>query len=372
MKFLVSVLLVISVLSGAFAQTTPTPPGTDAELALRVLKAMNVARVENGLPPYAFNPLLAQSAQGHSEFMRETGEIVHEGPGDLTPIERVAMTGYPYLRVGENIYAGISGPEKAVEWWLTADEAHRKNVLHDELREVGIGAATNADGVTYYTIDVAAQPNVLPVFINSNEDTTRYRDVVLTLTNEKLVFGGTGRIGLATQVMISNTADFANVSAQSWQQYVNWSLDTSGGVGAKTVYVRYIDAAGQTADAQDSIVYDPRGSSAAATPSATATQTATLTPTVTSSPTASDLPPSATATDMPPTVATASPTAPEAAEVPTGIAIATEPVIPETGDNSGAMPDAQYLRVLYAGLLVAGILVIIIGVLALMRGIGTH
>src|SRR6187549_2197757 len=98
MKFLVSVLLVISVLGGTFAQGTPTTQATEAELALRVLRAINVARVVNGLPPYAFNPLLAQSAQGHSEFMRETGEIGHEGQGDLTPIEGVAMTGYPYIR----------------------------------------------------------------------------------------------------------------------------------------------------------------------------------------------------------------------------------------------------------------------------------
>src|SRR5688572_21140989 len=140
MKFFTIGLLVLMVLGAAPLQTTPTPTPTEAELALRVLRAINVARVENGLPPYAFNLLLAQSAQGHSEFMRETGEIVHEGPGDLNPIDRVAMTGYPYIRVGENIYAGIGGPEKAVEWWLTADEEHRKNVLHPELREIGIGA----------------------------------------------------------------------------------------------------------------------------------------------------------------------------------------------------------------------------------------
>jgi hypothetical protein len=377
MKFLVSVFLIFSVLGAAPAQTTPTPPATDAALALRVLKAINVARVENGLPPYAFNPLLTQSAQGHSEFMRETGEIVHEGPGDLTPIERVGMTGYPYIRVGENIYAGIGGPEKAVEWWLTADEAHRKNVLHPELREVGIGAATNADGVTYYTIDVAAQPNVLPVFINSSEEVTRYRDVVLTLTNERLLFGGGAQMGLATQVLISNTPDFANATPQTWQQYVNWSLDTASGVGAKTVYVRYIDAAGTTVDAQDSILYDTRAGAAAAataTGSATAsgTRTQTATVTATASSTDTDVPPTATMTESPTATEAPSATAPEAAEVVTAVPELTQGPVPIPSGEPEAMSDTQFLRILYAGLLVAGILVIVVGVLALMRGISAH
>src|SRR5574340_57612 len=129
----------------------------DADLAARMLAAVNAARVASGLPPYALNPLLTQSAQAHSEYQRDTGQITHEGPGGSRAFERAAAVGYPGARVNENIYAGIGGPERAVEWWLTADEPHRHNVLHPTLREVGIGAATNAQGVTYYTMDISAQ-----------------------------------------------------------------------------------------------------------------------------------------------------------------------------------------------------------------------
>lgn len=229
----------------------------DADLAARLLSAINAARIASGLPPYALNPLLTQAAQQHSEYQHDTGEITHTGPGEMRAYDRVLATGYPALRVNENIYAGIGGPEKAVEWWITADEAHRHNILHPTLREIGIGAATNEQGVTYYTMDLSAQPNTLPVFINNDAPATRETSVTLTLNNEE-IFYGAGQIGYATQVMISNSPDFSQATAQPWSRFLSWTLDTRTGRGAKTVYVRYIDAAGVTADAQDTIYFDPR------------------------------------------------------------------------------------------------------------------
>src|SRR5687768_12015094 len=141
MKLLISVILLMM---GVSAAATPTPRPSDDELAARMLIAINEARVENGLAPYALNPLLTQAAQAHSEYQMEMGQISHIGPGEMTALDRVALTGYPFIRVNENIYAGgVSSPEDAVEWWLTADELHNRNVLHPDMREAGIGAATS-------------------------------------------------------------------------------------------------------------------------------------------------------------------------------------------------------------------------------------
>jgi hypothetical protein len=63
--------------------------------------------------------------------------------------------------------------------------------------------------------------------------------------------------------MISNSADFSGASTQPWAQYINWSLDGNGS-GLKTVYVRYIDSSGRTADSQDSISLDGSGGSVSA------------------------------------------------------------------------------------------------------------
>ena len=378
MRALAVVILMFGVFATSqFATPTPTPIPSDTERALAVLKAINAARVANGLPPYAYNPMLAQSAQAHSEYMRDTGQVVHTGPGDLAPVDRVAATGYPYIRVGENIFAGIRGPDDAVHWWLTNDEAHRHNVLHPDMREAGIGAATAFNGVTYYTLDIAAQPNVLPVSINSADDVTKYPTVVITLTNETMWFGGGGRVGSAVQVMVSNSFDFKNAQVQPWAQYINWTLDTSNGVGLKTVYVRYIDALGTTADSQDSILYDPRAN---VLPSATPGPTMTSLPTGTWTQPA--ISPTLPITDTPlptSTETSTSTTTPTATVEPTIIATTISTILatgipsiqatPEIGIVPEAAPNEQSLRRIFAGLLIAGIITIVIGILVLMRGL---
>src|SRR5574341_47191 len=365
---------------------------SDAELAARLFSAINAARIASGLPPYAFNPLLTQSAQAHSEYQRDSGQITHTGPGETRPYDRAVAVGYPAARVNENIYAGVSGPEAAVEWWLTADEPHRHNVLHPSLREVGIGAATNAQGVTYYTLDISAQPNVLPIFINDDAPITQNGSVTITLTNEE-VFYGSSQIGYATQVMISNTPDFSGAVIQPWARYISWSLDTRG-TGRKTAYVRYIDAAGRTADAEDTIRYDPRSS--VALPTAVTvppleeappdniitpepgTSTWTPFPTLTLSPTAPPLP---TLTALPPQTTTA-PVLPEpgpspqiivvpvVVTAPPGTEIAeilTPPAptrAPAPAPEEPLLPGSHYIVI---GIIIAGAGAILIGTISVLR-----
>lgn len=231
----------------------------DSSAVFQILSGINAARISNGLTPYALNPLLTQAAQSHSEYQRDTGQITHDGAGGTRALDRVLAVGYPAARANENIFAGMGGPDQAVSWWLGSTAGHVQNILHTVMREVGIGVAPNSDGVTYYTVVFSAQPNVLPIFINNDAYSTNSPSVTLALTNEGIFGGGSGQIGHAVQVLISNTPDFANAASQSWAQYVNWMLDTGAGDGLKTVYVRFVDAAGRTADSQDSIVLDTGG-----------------------------------------------------------------------------------------------------------------
>jgi hypothetical protein len=220
----------------------------------RILAAVNSDRVANGLAPYALNSLLTLSAQRHSEYQAGIGQWTHTGADGSLSLQRALAVGYPASRTNENVYAGTSSPEEVVHWWYTADAAHRNNVLHTAMREIGIGAALGADGTTYFTMDISAQPNVLPLFIDSDAYSTSNPNVTLTLTNEFIFPGGPGQIGSVSQVLVSNSPDFAGASPQGWAEYIQWTLDTSSGAGPKTVYVRYIDPAGRTADSQDSIV----------------------------------------------------------------------------------------------------------------------
>lgn len=231
----------------------------DSTAVYQILSGINAARISNGLTPYALNPLLTQAAQVHSEYQRDTGQVTHDGPGGSRALDRVLAVGYPAVRANENIYAGMGGPDQAVNWWLGSTAGHVQNILHTVMREVGIGAAPNADGLTYYTVVFSAQPNVLPVFINTDAYSTNTPSVTLALTNEGIFSSSPGQVGRATQILLSNSADFSSAISQSWAQYVNWRLDDSAGDGLKTVFIRFIDAAGRTADSQDSIILDTGG-----------------------------------------------------------------------------------------------------------------
>jgi len=283
-----------------------------ADTVPRLLAAVNADRVANGLPPYKLNSLLTLSAQRHSEYQASIGQWTHNSADGGLSLQRAQAVGYPAIRCNENVFAGHVTPEQAVQWWYTADPAHRNNVLHTAMREIGIGAAADANGTIYYTMDISAQPNVLPMFINNDAGDTSNANVTLTLTNENIFSGGSGQIGQVSQVMISNSPDFAGAVQQGWAQNVPWTLDTSSGAGPKTVYVRYIDGAGRTADAQDTITLDPNFT-AAAPPTAPAQPTAIpIAPTsapaaqpkpavVPAKPQPTRVPPTATPTDLPPT-----------------------------------------------------------------------
>jgi hypothetical protein len=76
--------------------------------------------------------------------------------------------------------------------------------------------------------------------------------VKLTLTSEEVAPNGDGdSIGRPVQMQIANAADFAGAQWQTYAPRINWTLAPNG--GTKTVYVKYRDAKGRTALANDSI-----------------------------------------------------------------------------------------------------------------------
>jgi hypothetical protein len=249
-----------------FAASLPSRAQAQGDAISVILDGMNAARIANNLTPYALNSLLTLAAQRHSEYQRDIGHFTHDSADGGRTLQRVQAVGYPAIRANENVYAGIGGPQEAVNWWLGSTAGHVQNILHPVMREVGIGAATAADGVAYYTVDFSAQPNQVPIFVNSNTYSTDSPQVTLSLHNEGVFPGGPGQLGYASQIMVSNSPDFAGAVIQPWAQFVPWTLDTSTGDGEKTVYVRFIDFAGRTADSQDSIILASGGAIPAPAP----------------------------------------------------------------------------------------------------------
>ena len=265
------------------------------------LALVNEARLGEGLAPYAISTLLTAAAQRHADDVAANGftdpSDVHLGSGGTHEQQRIAEAGYAAwtwnggeLVVDENVWSGHGTAEDGMVFFLD-DPPHRRNVLSNVYREIGIGVATDADGRNYYVLDFGARPNVLPIFVNEGATNTDDTEIAIRLTNEEAHPGGEGTVfmGQAIEIRISNEPAFDDLPWQPWAPFVPWTLpDTPG---EHTVYVQFRDAAGRTAASADTIVL---GEGAPATPTP-------IPPSPTPEPTATPIPPSPTPEPVMPT-----------------------------------------------------------------------
>jgi uncharacterized protein YkwD len=114
----------------------------------------NEARVQNGLQPLAWDPLLCKMARMHSEDMARRGYFAHETPEGLEPKDRSRALGLLHFRVlAENIAfnKGFADPGAfAVERWMMSG-GHRANILYVGFQSSAIGSYVAADGSVYLT-----------------------------------------------------------------------------------------------------------------------------------------------------------------------------------------------------------------------------
>lgn len=145
-----------------FAAPFSPPKPADAEaVARRVLELVNAARgvaracgdrkVEAAGPLRA-NATLDRAARIHSEDMATKGFFGHDGSDGSTPLIRVTRVGYAGRAVGENVAAGQTTPETAVEAWIKSPP-HCVNLMNPAFTEMGIAYVVNPASPTgiYWT-----------------------------------------------------------------------------------------------------------------------------------------------------------------------------------------------------------------------------
>ncbi len=118
------------------------------ELEQRVAASINAERVAAGLPELKVEVHLNASAQGHSDWMGETGTFSHEGEGGSTPTERIDQAEFPLegsWQTAENIAWRTlegeldAGEVDAMHAGLMESDGHRANILDPDAAYVGIG-----------------------------------------------------------------------------------------------------------------------------------------------------------------------------------------------------------------------------------------
>jgi len=143
----------------------PTPPlvlPPQEEAGRIILDLVNAARAQprrcgdrqfGPAQPLSWHPDLAEAALAHSSDMAAHRQFSHRGSDGSEAAQRATRAGYRWTHIGENIAAGQTSPQEAVEGWLDSP-GHCANLMNPQFSEMGAGYAVSRarlPGFPYWT-----------------------------------------------------------------------------------------------------------------------------------------------------------------------------------------------------------------------------
>lgn len=217
----------------------------DFETQLAVL--VNEARQEAGLPPLKLVETLSQAARYHAADLGAEDYFQHDtydrSTSDLDWVcawwQRVEAYYPTFELLGENIAAGASTPEMALELWMNSD-GHRANILAPEFREIGIGYAQADSAYQHYWVQDFSAGDSYPLVIEGEQPSTDSPEVQVYL------YGSFSEMRL-------------QVDGGTWSEWMpfqnafTWELPALSGEHTLSAEMRSLNA---SAAAQDSIFLD--------------------------------------------------------------------------------------------------------------------
>lgn len=122
--------------------STATLVRNDAEL--QMVSGLNVERRSAGLQPVEVDVRLAEIARAHADDMLRRNYFSHSSLDGLSPFDRMRAAHYDFTYAAENI--ALAQGEAAAEVALWNSEPHRKNILGEHYRRIGVGVVSEPDG----------------------------------------------------------------------------------------------------------------------------------------------------------------------------------------------------------------------------------
>jgi uncharacterized protein YkwD len=150
---------------GLAAPYGPAPVSSEAQqLTQQLFQLINQERAACGLPPFAWNNVLASGALLHSWNMAHCG-FSHYCPDGMSPYQRIANEGFAGLSdCGESI--GLAGPYPtpwagvySVQESMANEPLggwHRIHLFSTTLHRIGIGIYVDARGWPWFTEDMVS------------------------------------------------------------------------------------------------------------------------------------------------------------------------------------------------------------------------
>lgn len=125
---------------------TPPVGGDDAlaDFEQEVVRLVNEARAENGLPALTASGELSRVARIKSQDMVDNGYFSHNSPTYGTPFEMLTSFGVSYRTAGENIAYGQRSPQEVVTTWMNSP-GHRANILNAGFTQIGVGYVSSGN-----------------------------------------------------------------------------------------------------------------------------------------------------------------------------------------------------------------------------------
>jgi hypothetical protein len=133
-----------------------TPAPAQAGDQEDVVTLVNNLRASLGRACLTIHPQLTAAAQVHSQYMFDTNELTHEGPGGSSVSQRVAAHGYTPTAAGENVAYGYTSAQAVFDGWA-ASQSHYNNMVSTNYHEIGVARVGS-----YWTMVLARRSGLTP------------------------------------------------------------------------------------------------------------------------------------------------------------------------------------------------------------------
>jgi hypothetical protein len=141
MRLLTVALTIMLTAIPALAQQSPEQQ--------QVMELANADRAQHGLPPFKWDPALAQAASDHAQLMAQQPALSHQYPGEPDLIARAGAAGAHFRSIAENVALAPSPHALEQEWMNSAP--HRANLLNPAMNVIGVGLVKR--GGNYYAVE---------------------------------------------------------------------------------------------------------------------------------------------------------------------------------------------------------------------------
>jgi len=110
----------------------------DGKAEQQMFQMLNTQRIQQGLPPLAFDMKLRDVARSHAADMFKRGYFSHYSLEGVSPFDRMEKAGIGYQYAGENL--ALAPTTTLAMQGLMNSTGHRANILSPNFHKIGIGA----------------------------------------------------------------------------------------------------------------------------------------------------------------------------------------------------------------------------------------